>query len=79
MRTKTPIFALTTASFFISTGCTEVGSPENTVIVVSGTGSGTDGDGGAGWSRSKRTVTVHSEYVRRFVRHGRLAAAGRDR
>ncbi len=29
------------------------------------------GDGGAGWSRSKRTVTVHGEYVRRFVEQGR--------
>lgn len=32
-----------------------------------------DGDGGAGWSRSKRTITVHSEYVRRFVRQGQVA------
>lgn len=25
------------------------------------------GDGGAGWNRSARTITVHSEYIRRFV------------
>jgi hypothetical protein len=29
-----------------------------------------DGSGRAGWSRSTRTVTVHSEYVRRFVQQG---------
>jgi hypothetical protein len=29
-----------------------------------------DGDGGAAWSRSGRTITVHSEYVRRFVEQG---------
>ncbi len=29
-----------------------------------------DGAGGAGWSRSGRTVTVHSAYVRRFVEQG---------
>jgi hypothetical protein len=29
-----------------------------------------DGDGGAGWSRSGRTITVHSEYIRRFVEQG---------
>ncbi|MEX1024916.1 MAG: DUF4344 domain-containing metallopeptidase [Planctomycetota bacterium] len=29
-----------------------------------------DGDGGAGWSRSKRTITVNSGYVARFVRQG---------
>lgn len=28
------------------------------------------GDGGAGWSRSKRTITVRSGYVRRFVEQG---------
>lgn len=28
------------------------------------------GDGGAGWSRSKRTVTVNSAYVERFIRQG---------
>ena len=38
-----------------------------------------DGAGRAGWSRSKRTITVHSQYVRRFVRQGRLAAAKGDR
>ncbi len=32
-----------------------------------------EGDGGAGWSRSERTITVHSEYVQRFVRQGRDA------
>lgn len=38
------------------------------------------GEGGAGWSRSKRTVTVHSEYVERFVRQGRLVeAAAKER
>lgn len=31
-----------------------------------------EGDGGAGWSRSKRTVTVNSEYVRRFIRQGQV-------
>lgn len=31
------------------------------------------GDGGAGWSRSKRTITVHGEYVRRFLEQGRGA------
>jgi hypothetical protein len=34
-----------------------------------------DGSGGAGWSRSSRTVTVHSEYVRRFIEQGTRAAA----
>ena len=29
-----------------------------------------DGDGKAGWNRSRRTVTVHSAYVRRFVEQG---------
>jgi len=28
------------------------------------------GDGGAGWNRSKRTITVHSGYIERFVRQG---------
>lgn len=37
-----------------------------------------DGEGGAGWNRSKRTITVHSEYVHRFVRQGRLATAMGD-
>lgn len=32
-----------------------------------------EGDGGAGWSRSKRTITVHSEYVHRFVKQGKIA------
>ena len=32
-----------------------------------------EGYGGAGWSRSKRTITVNSEYVRRFVEQGKLA------
>jgi hypothetical protein len=31
------------------------------------------GDGGTGWSRAKRTVTVHSEYLRRFVEQGKIA------
>lgn len=35
----------------------------------------TDGAGGAGWSRSKRTVTVHGGYVRRFVAHGAAIGA----
>lgn len=30
------------------------------------------GEGGAGWSRSLRTITVRSEYVRRFVEQGKL-------
>lgn len=29
-----------------------------------------DGDGKAGWSRSSRTITVNSAYVRRFIRQG---------
>jgi hypothetical protein len=29
-----------------------------------------EGDGGAQWNRSRRTITVHSEYVVRFVRQG---------
>ena len=32
-----------------------------------------EGDGGAGWNRSRRTVTVNSEYVRRFVHQGKTA------
>ena len=32
----------------------------------------TDGDGGAGWSRSRRTITVHSEYIRRFIQQGTI-------
>ncbi len=31
------------------------------------------GDGEAGWSRAKRTVTVHSEYLRRFFDQGKAA------
>lgn len=34
-----------------------------------------EGDGGAGWSRSRRTITVNSGYVQRFVRQGRAIAA----
>lgn len=30
------------------------------------------GDGGAGWSRGKRTITVHTEYVRRFIKQGKV-------
>jgi Putative metallopeptidase len=30
-------------------------------------------DGGAGWSRSKRTITVNSEYIRRFLKQGKAA------
>lgn len=32
-----------------------------------------EGDGGAGWSRSKRTITFHSEYVQRFIEQGKVA------
>lgn len=32
------------------------------------------GEGGAGWSRSARTITVHGEYARRFIRQGEKAA-----
>ena len=35
-----------------------------------------DGKGGAGWSRSGRTITVHSEYVRRFVAQGDRGVPG---
>jgi hypothetical protein len=28
------------------------------------------GDGGAGWNRSERTITVHTEYIRRFIAQG---------
>jgi hypothetical protein len=31
------------------------------------------GDGRAGWNRSSRTITVTSEYVRRFVAQGKIA------
>ena len=37
-----------------------------------------EGDGGASWSRSKRTITVHGEYVRRFVEQGKVAKSGGD-
>ncbi len=36
-----------------------------------------EGDGGAGWSRSRRTITVHSGYLERFIRQGEAAARGR--
>jgi hypothetical protein len=29
-----------------------------------------DGDGGAGWNRSGRTITVHGQYIRRFIAQG---------
>lgn len=29
-----------------------------------------EGSGGAGWSRSKRTITVHRGYIERFIRQG---------
>ena len=32
-----------------------------------------EGEGGASWSRSKRTITVREEYVRRFVAQGEAA------
>jgi hypothetical protein len=35
-----------------------------------------EGDGGAAWSRSGRTVTVHSGYVRRFVEQGDRGLTG---
>lgn len=35
-----------------------------------------EGDGGAGWSRSARTVTVNSAYVRRFIEQGAKGVAG---
>src|SRR5690606_8945846 len=31
------------------------------------------GDGGASWSRGRRTITVNSQYLRRFVDQGRIA------
>lgn len=34
----------------------------------------TEGDGGAAWSRSQRTITVYSEYVRRFIAQGESMA-----
>jgi hypothetical protein len=33
------------------------------------------GSGGAAWNRSKRTVTVHSEYLQRFIAQGVKAGA----
>ncbi len=33
-----------------------------------------EGEGGAGWSRSRRTITVNSEYIQRFIRQGELVA-----
>jgi hypothetical protein len=35
----------------------------------------TAGDGSAGWNRSKRTVTVPSEYLLRFVKQGKVAGS----
>lgn len=35
------------------------------------------GDGGAGWNRSKRAITVYTEYMRRFIRQGQQAASKR--
>lgn len=32
-----------------------------------------EGDGGAGWSRSKRTITVNSQYIRRFIEQGKIS------
>ncbi len=34
-----------------------------------------DGEGGAGWNRSNRTITVNSQYVRRFIEQGRRGLA----
>lgn len=36
------------------------------------------GDGRAGWSRSARTITVTSAYVRRFVEQGKKVAASKE-
>ena len=36
----------------------------------------TAGDGGAAWSRNGRTVTVHADYLERFVAQGQLAGQG---
>lgn len=33
------------------------------------------GDGGAGWSRSRRTITIRSGYVRRFIKQGKQRGA----
>ncbi|MFK7821386.1 MAG: DUF4344 domain-containing metallopeptidase [Planctomycetaceae bacterium] len=35
------------------------------------------GDGGAGWSRSRRTITVNSAYVERFIRQGSQVSSGK--
>lgn len=32
-----------------------------------------EGDGGAGWNRGRRTITVNSEYIQRFIAQGKLA------
>ena len=32
-----------------------------------------EGEGKASWSRSKRTITVRGDYIRRFVEQGRAA------
>lgn len=34
-----------------------------------------DDQGGAGWNRSQRTVTVHGEYIRRFIKQSAVARA----
>lgn len=34
------------------------------------------GDGGASWSRGRRTITVHSQYLRRFIDQGGIAESG---
>ena len=33
------------------------------------------GEGGAGWNRSRRTITIHDEYIERFNRQGELQKA----
>lgn len=33
-----------------------------------------EGDGGAGWNRSRRTITVNSEYVQRFLKQGAIVS-----
>ena len=38
-----------------------------------------DGDGKAGWSRSSRTITINSAYVRRFIRQGNQALAANSK
>ena len=37
-----------------------------------------EGDGGAGWSRGKRTATVNSAYVQRFVKQGAILDLTRE-